>query len=187
VTAVELLADLRRRGVAVEVEGPALVLGPADRLTADDVAEAKRLKPALLALLTTPRPEPEAVTEIRPGPYAACSLCQTWSWSHAVHAGRLIPLCRTCSPRPLAAVVVRYRAALHRAWDLVRLGDQATPEECRAVLDSVQALEHDLGPDLTTRLRHRWARAWFEAKGACPTCGEHGIYHDPERTEDQRG
>jgi hypothetical protein len=51
-TADEVVADLRDRGLWVEAVGHTLRVGPADRLTDADRAGIRRHKPALLAVLT---------------------------------------------------------------------------------------------------------------------------------------
>ncbi len=158
----------------------------------DATAKREDTVAGLLRACPPPRPEippallsgagwawPDDVADLRPGSHAACSLCGAGSWTHAAVTGLLVPLCRQCVKRPMAALVVRYRTALHRCWALVSLGADATPADCAAVLDVVQALEHDLGPQ-ATRARHRWAREWFNAEGSCPICGG-PEYHDPER------
>lgn len=53
-TALELLANLRARGVTVEVDGADIMLDPAAKVTEADIAEARRLKADLLGLLTAP-------------------------------------------------------------------------------------------------------------------------------------
>lgn len=50
-TAADLLAGLRARGLTVEPAGGRVRVGPADRLTDADRAAVRRLKPALLAAL----------------------------------------------------------------------------------------------------------------------------------------
>ena len=65
-TAPDFLANLRERGIRVRAVGDNLRLAPAAALTPEVLAEARRLKPALLRLLT---PRREMSTP------AACGWC----------------------------------------------------------------------------------------------------------------
>lgn len=65
VTAIDLLAYLRRRGLAVRSEAGRVLAGPSRLLSPADRESIGRHKPALLALLAGPEPRPSSVQYLR--------------------------------------------------------------------------------------------------------------------------
>lgn len=71
-TAIEMLAEIQRQGVAVEVSGGELVFRNGKRvLTGKLLADVKQAKPELLAILA----DPEAA-ELSPYGLVRCSTCR---------------------------------------------------------------------------------------------------------------
>ncbi len=98
-------------------------------------------------------------------------------------ASALTPAERSALPALKAEIItlVRYRSAVHRAWELVALGPDAEPEACARAVDEVVRRVDDVGVPLATELQRQWARDWHAERGLCPWCGEAGVYHDPAR------
>lgn len=72
---------------------------------------------------------------------------------------------------------VAYRVALRRVWELMALGPNAGPEECRQALAEVVRLIDEVGPSAALAIRRREELAWHRKTGACPRCGEPGPLH----------
>ena len=103
---VELVAQLRARGVIREPDGPTLVVRPVSAVRPEEIAALRQHKAEVLALLRPvdlPRvaisyahPWPDAVERLGPrrvGPFAACEgSCGRWSW---VRYGAAV-LCLPC-------------------------------------------------------------------------------------------
>ena len=91
---VELVAQLRARGVTLEPDGPTLVVRPAAAVRPEEIAALRQHKAEVLALLRAvdlPRvalwyshPWPDAVERLGPrrvGAFAPCEgSCGRWSW-----------------------------------------------------------------------------------------------------------
>lgn len=109
--AVELLATLRARGVALEPRGDRLRVRPASVVAPEELDALRRHKAELLALLNCqglPAWPPRGTSYAHPwpetlpllgrrtvGPFALCAECERWSW---VRYGDRV-LCLRCSQR----------------------------------------------------------------------------------------
>jgi hypothetical protein len=111
--ALELVARLRARGVALEPDGSTLVIRPAAAVQPDEVEALRQHKVEVLALLRRPNaptyahPWPDALARLghrRVDAFAPCEgSCGAWSW---VRYGAAV-LCLPCAlawtePRDLA-------------------------------------------------------------------------------------
>src|SRR5262245_29846083 len=138
--AVELLADLQRRGVTIQAHDDKLRVRPKGCLTPAEQAAVREHKPQLLRLLTRPTiPSPpppvagaararasewpEVLNEMLGGnvrtitPFTACAICSTGTWCSYAD----VPLCRDCV-QTRGAAVTAYRSALWRCWALTAAG-----------------------------------------------------------------
>jgi TubC N-terminal docking domain len=98
--ALDLVERLRARGVALERDGHALVIRPADAVSPEEVAALRCHKAEVLQLLTVPsgyaHPWPDALPGLGPrtiGCFDCCSRCERWSWARY---GRTV-LCLACA------------------------------------------------------------------------------------------
>jgi hypothetical protein len=94
------------------------------------------------------------------------------------------PSAVVASPQPprldLVALTARYRVVTERLWDLAAEHAAVDLAEL-ARLDQEQAkLCDDLGPLWAERCARPWFLAYARRYGRCPTCGDAGIYHDPD-------
>jgi hypothetical protein len=77
--------------------------------------------------------------------------------------------------------LLEYQDALRNWWGLIAQGPGAGLAEVRRVHQEVLRLMDEVGKPLATRLRRQWAWEWKQSTGTCPTCGEPGVFHDPDR------
>ena len=81
--------------------------------------------------------------------------------------------------------ITRYRLILERLWDLAGQGADADAGDCAALLQEQARLCDDLGPEFAAAVSRQAARAWAHREHRCPTCGDLGVYHDPETGEER--
>jgi hypothetical protein len=98
-------------------------------------------------------------------------------------ASALTPAERSALPvfKKEIITLVRYRSAVHHAWEIVALGPDAQPEACARAINEVVRYVDDVGAPLAMALHRQWAREWYAERGLCPWCGDAGVYHDPGR------
>ncbi len=77
-----------------------------------------------------------------------------------------------------------YQRILGRLWDLAGQGADADAGDCAALLQEQARLCDDLGPEFAAAVSRQAAREWAHREHRCPTCGDPGVYHDPETGEE---
>jgi hypothetical protein len=82
--------------------------------------------------------------------------------------------------RAVSGATTLYQAALRAWWAFAAQGAEAKATLVRYVYQEILRLIDEVGEPAATTLRRAWARQWREETGRCPTCGEPGVYHDPE-------
>ena len=73
-----------------------------------------------------------------------------------------------------------YRAALHAWWAFTAEGAEADAAHVRYVCQEIVRLIDEVGEPRASECRWAWAREWYVETGCCPTCGEAGVFHEPE-------
>lgn len=122
-TAADLLALLRARGIRVEVDGQDLLLRPARMVTPDLLEQVRRLKPDLLQLLRRPVPQCQGCgAEVQ---HHHVRLCQDCTWDEALAERLLRETLRRCAeaydpagpPWPPLPDPEPHDRAINAAWE----------------------------------------------------------------------
>jgi hypothetical protein len=162
-TALELVQDLRARGIILRADGDLLRYRPASALSGEDVDRLRAAKAEVLALLRAdgaldqsaaggpPLEERRAVLPLAaPDTPIRNLIADSRLCSPAIRAGRPGPRRRPGRVPPAPQEQMR----LHASWPRIRCGR-----------------------------RRQYARAWAAQHQQCPSCGALGIYHDPATGE----
>src|SRR5262245_18105541 len=81
----------------------------------------------------------------------------------------------------LVRLTNRYREVIERLWDLAAPDAVVDSVALARLVDEHTKLCDDLGPLWAERCARPWFFAYAHRHGRCPTCGDAGLYHEPDR------